>query len=113
VKAPELRCSWHQGIICMANGRLHLQQDLIAGTKEAEEAVEVWGPEAAEPGGFRIELGHFCTIHALYSWLAAQGAMTTQRNAMEAKRRPRPAHPENRPTVATRRPRSSLAPRRD
>jgi hypothetical protein len=98
----------------MANGVLHLQQSLIKGTKEAEEAIEVWGPEAAEgPGAFRIEIGHFCTIHALYSWIKAEGAMDTQRNAMGSKRRPKPAHPELRPEVATRRPRASLAPRRD
>jgi hypothetical protein len=109
VKAPELKCTYHQGVICMTNGTLHLQQAVIPGTKEYTDAVEVWGPEAGEgANAFRTEVGHFCTIHALYSWCKAQGAMEAQRNAMEAKRRPPPANPEARPTVAQRRSRPSL-----
>lgn len=114
MKSPELKCAFHQGVICMQYGTLHLQQAVIPGTKEHADAVVVWGEEAGYgPNAFRTEIGHFCTISALYSWLKAQGAMETQRNAMEARRRPRPANPEDRPTVAQRRPRRSLVPRRD
>ena len=109
MKAPELKCLFHKGVICMANGTLHLQQSVIPGTKEYTDAVEVWGVEAGEGiGAFRTEVGHFCTIHALYSWLLDQGAMTTPKNAMGAKRRPPPANPQARPTVAQRRPRQPL-----
>lgn len=114
MKAPELKCTWHKGVICMANGKLHLQQSLLPGTKDYVEAVKIWGPEAAEgPHPFLMEVGWFCTIHALMSWCQAQGAMDTQRNAMGATRRGRPAHPENRPLVATRQPRWDLNPRSD
>ena len=83
----------------MANGTLHLTQLVVPGT-------EGYDGEAVVP------VGSFCTTSALMSWCAAEGAMGSQRNAMGATRRPRPAHPENRPTVdATRRPRQSLAPR--
>ena len=112
MKSPEIHCTWHQGVTCMANGTLHLQQSVIPGTPEYESATEVWGKEAGEgTGAFRTEIGHFCTIHALHSWLLAQGAMETPKGAMNAKR-PGGGRKtaEQRPTVAQRKPRASMKP---
>jgi hypothetical protein len=109
VKHPELHCTFHKGVICMGYGVLFVQQSLAPGTKEHAEAVEVWGPEAAEgPNPFRTELGQFCTFSALYSWLAQQGAMAGRPGDLEAKRPGNRQHPENRPTAP--RPRRSLRP---
>ena len=98
MKARELKCTWHRGVICMQHGTLHVAQLLVPGA-------------AGYDGETVVPVGSFCTISALYSWCEAQGAMDSQRNAMGAKRRPRPAHPDKRPLVATRQPRRSLDPR--
>jgi hypothetical protein len=111
MKAPEIHCTFHKGIVCMANGTLHLQQAVIPGTDAYDEATKVWGIEAGEgPGAFRTEVGHFCTIHALYSWLEAQGAMKGRPGDMTARRPGSRKNADQRPVVATRRPRASLKP---
>jgi hypothetical protein len=113
MKHPELRCTFHQGVTCMGFGVLFVQQSLTPGTKEYTETVEVWGEEAAQGlNPFRTELGQFCTLSALMAWCEKQGAIPGARKGdLQARRPGSRAHPEQRPTVATRRPRQSLNPR--
>ena len=98
MKRRELHCTWHKTAECMQNGMLVVQQAPSAVVLDSSATVDDLVP-----------VGLFCTTSALMSWCQAEGAMDSQRNAMGAKRRPRPAHPENRPTVQNRR---SLSPRR-
>lgn len=99
MKRRELHCTYHSGVVCMANGTLHLVQMVLPGTEgyDGEQVVPV---------------GSFCTVSSLAAWCADQGTVGAQKNAFSATRRPKPAHPENRPLQATRQPRRSLAPRR-
>ena len=105
-------CAWHQSQDCMSNGYLILWQQgekIVPPAESPLSAVEI-----VQLGMDQLlERGVFCTIHSLLSWLQDQGAMTTPKSAMTQKR-PGGGRKtaEQRPTVATRQPRRSLAPRR-
>jgi hypothetical protein len=101
VKAPELHCTFHQGVTCMANGTLHLVQMVLPGTEGYD-------------GSTVVPVGSFCTISALMAWCDRQGAIPGARPGDLRARRPGGrAHRDQRPTVeqATRRPRKSLSPK--
>ena len=110
-----VKCSFHKGDECMGNGVLYLQQGLHPGSPGYAETVEIWGPEAGQaPNEFRTELGAFCTLSAVMAWCDKQGAIKGAKPGDLRARRPgNRQHADQRPTVATRRPRASLAPRRE
>ena len=97
-KVAELTCSFHGGSECMGLGCLSLWQ-------HPDESVTI---------GRSVYRGVFCTDSALYAWLAKHGQVIegARPGDLKARRPGSRQHPEQRPTVATRRPRRSLDPRR-
>jgi hypothetical protein len=95
-KVSELVCSFHEGSDCMGVGYLSL-----------------WlHPDDSVTIGRSVYQGVFCTLSALQAWCLKQGAIPGARKGDLRSRRPGSRqHPEQRPTVATRRPRQSLDPR--
>lgn len=96
-KVAELVCTFHGNSECMGLGCLTVWQ-------HPDEEVRL---------GRSIYLGVFCTWSSLMAYADKQGGIPGARKGdLKARRPGSRAHPEQRPTVPTRRPRQSLAPRR-